>query len=379
MEKAGETVDYERIIHNKNIWIYGYSNLGRNAYNRLLKLYPNQVRGILVSKFNKRSKEKVEIFQRNIHEIGSVKFEENTIIIIATNKKFHHYIIESIKRYGNVDVYIYDKNFDNWLLENIEKVPLLETKFMALSVGQACNFKCKDCANFAPYAKPENMRYSIENIKKDIEKVFSYFSEIDTVHIQGGEPFLYTELAELLYFINNNYKEKIHNIQIATNGTLKPSQEVIDILKKDIYSIRISNYELNKEVSESVKETIEVLNRNGIKYRKYDFAGRKGNWSHTGEINYVAPIEENLYEKVINCDWNACYTIENGIVGRCARSIPARTLQKIQIKENDYLELTKDISIEKVGRYFMFIDPMECCRHCKGSQGEVIRAAVQIK
>lgn len=158
-----------------DIWIYGYSNLGRNAYNRLLMLYPNQVKGILVSKFNKRSKEK---YQKSVYEIENVEQEENTIVFVATNTKFHNSIYDNIKKYGNVDVYTYDNDFDDWVLRNLKCVPLLETKFMALSVGQACNFKCKDCANFAPYAKVENMRYSLEEIKKDITKIFCFFQRL---------------------------------------------------------------------------------------------------------------------------------------------------------------------------------------------------------
>lgn len=367
-------MDYEKIIGRKNIWIYGYSNLGRNAYNRLLSLYPDQVKGILVSKINKRCRE-----NKSICEIKNVRLKENTIIFIATNTKFHNSIRENIKNYGNVDIHIYDKHLDNWLLKKLKDIPLLETKFMALSVGQACNFKCKDCANFAPYAKAENMRYNLKNIKRDIEKIFSYFSEIDTFHIQGGEPFLYTELAEILQFLYDKYQGKVHNIQIATNGAIKPSQEVINIIKQNIFSIRISNYGIDEQTDKNIKETIRLLDKNGINYRKYDFVGRKGEWTQAGEIDYEAPPGENVYEKVTNCSWCSCYTVENGMVGRCARSIPARSLQKLEIKEKDYLILTEDISIEIVGKYFMFIEPMDCCKHCKGTKGENIKAAIQIQ
>ncbi len=66
------------------------------------------------------------------------------------------------------------------------------------------------------------------------------------------------------------------------------------------------------------------------------------------------------------------------MVGRCSRSIPARTLQNISIKETDYLNLKETIRLERVGQYFMFINPMDCCRHCKGSNGEPVQAAIQL-
>ena len=47
-------------------------------------------------------------------------------------------------------------------------------------------------------------------------------------------------------------------------------------------------------------------------------------------------------------------------------------------KHNIYLDDGIKNSIEEVGKYFMFIKPMECCKYCKSSNGEPIPAAIQI-
>ena len=95
-------------------------------------------------------------------------------------------------------------------------------------------------------------------------------------------------------------------------------------------------------------------------------------------MDYLSPAKENLQAKVNNCAWCMCFTVENGMVGRCARSIPALTIQRIQMRPQDYLWLNENLTITDVSRYFMFIIPMECCKHCKGTNGEPITAAIQI-
>lgn len=100
-----------------------------------------------------------------------------------------------------------------------------------------------------------------------------------------------------------------------------------------------------------------------------------GKW---GDVKYCIPKTENLLQKVNECAWNSCYTIENSYVGRCARSIPAITLQDIELYDNDYIYLDRKNLQENVSRFFMFIKPMECCKHCKGSNGEAVQAAIQL-
>ena len=38
---------------NRDLYVYGYGNLGRNAFNKLKSLYSDRVKGIVVTKYNK--------------------------------------------------------------------------------------------------------------------------------------------------------------------------------------------------------------------------------------------------------------------------------------------------------------------------------------
>ncbi len=110
----------------------------------------------------------------------------------------------------------------------------------------------------------------------------------------------------------------------------------------------------------------------------YGFAAQKGKWNDCGNLYYTQPDNEDTMDKVMHCLWSTCYTLETHLIGRCVRSIPALTLQGIERKESDYINIDEHITIEKIRDYFMYIDPIEVCKHCKGSDGEEIEAAIQL-
>lgn len=74
----------------------------------------------------------------------------------------------------------------------------LRIRFMVLSVGQACNYKCKNCGNFAPFAPAEFMRYKFEDITQSMNQILESVDNIRILQIQGGEPFLYSDLGRLV-------------------------------------------------------------------------------------------------------------------------------------------------------------------------------------
>ncbi len=353
------------------IYIFGYGNLGRNAYRKIKKCYPDRAKGIVITKHYRKTKTLDFVF-----EMDELEKEKEAIVIVATNSLFHDEITEAISKIprGSYTVYIYDEELDSDINDRLTELPLIETRFLIICVGQACNFKCRDCVNFAPYAHKENMRYCIEDIKNDLDALLRHFSRIDKLHIQGGEPFLYTDLKELLMYIDAKYRDIIDTVQIATNGGILPSEDVIQVLKKGNYDVRISNYRNVKNAG----KLKQILMENNITHHIYEFASANSEWSYSGGLDYTAPEDEDTTSKVLNCLWCTCYTLENGLVGRCARSIPALSLQKIEQKEEDYLVVSNHMSHAMVSRYFMFIKPMECCSHCMGSNGRAIEAAIQL-
>lgn len=68
-------------------------------------------------------------------------------------------------------------------------------KVLVLVVGQACNYRCRDCANFCPISPKEYKRYSLESMTSSLKSIFENVNYIETLQIQGGEPFIYSDLG----------------------------------------------------------------------------------------------------------------------------------------------------------------------------------------
>lgn len=364
------------IFRGRDIFIYGYGNLGRNAYQKIKMVFPeNRVR-VVVTSLKKREKEALKrgipIISRK--EMMEVRCKDNTCVVLALNPLHHEKIIENLRDMGFYHR-IYDEKMDaviNRKILNSGGVRrILEIKFLNICVGQACNLKCRDCANFAPYAKQKNLRYDIEEILADVDKIMPFMKRVDVLHIQGGEPFLYTDLDKLLIYLNERYKSYIGNIHIATNGMIMPPQIVRETVKNcENVSVRISGYGNCK-----IKGWLEKEN---IPHYTYRFVHGKKMWNYAGGINYVEQKSENFMTKFLRCKWNRCYTIENHLLGSCARSIPAISLQNVNVNKEDYLDLKEDITLDEVSKHFLFFHPMNCCHNCAGTDGDLILPAVQI-
>lgn len=138
--------------------------------------------------------------------------------------------------------------------------------------------RCKNCCNLILYAKPvyydtqkiiENLAY----ITKDIV--------VETLQIQGGEPFTHPQLDEIVLscILNHN----IRKIEIASNGTIFPSRKMLKILKEyeGKITLRLSKYECAKIRQNDVDM---YLRKQGITVAHYNFMFDNGLWFDSGDI-----------------------------------------------------------------------------------------------
>ncbi len=90
-----------------------------------------------------------------------------------------------------------------------------------------CNNQCRIC-----FLKNENKsaRYSLNEMKSIIDSSFDH----NFVSIGGGEPFLYTDLVELIEYCN--LKKKV-DTQIFSNGTLIKKEKCIELNRVGLDSL----------------------------------------------------------------------------------------------------------------------------------------------
>lgn len=249
---------------------------------------------------------------------------------------------------------------------------------LTVIVGQACSLKCRHCANFSPFAPVSVKRYPLEDICSDLQLIFQSVYRLEKIQVQGGEPLLYSELPELLDFIQSSGKVDI--ITIATNGTILPQAEVFQALQRNHVRVRISNYPNTPQAT--VDQLLERLKEYGLDIWIYDFASDDSLWYNMGGIaeTYANVSEEVVQQRFLACPFHDCFTLENGKVSRCGRAVMAGLLQGFTAKKQDLLPVvpTGDFA-EQLRCYLETPKHMEACRYCLGMEGGKVIPAQQLE
>lgn len=253
---------------------------------------------------------------------------------------------------------------------------------LVISLGQACTLKCRDCANFSPYAKKENLFYPYKEIIYDLEQILKVCKYIDVVQVQGGEPFIYPNLNKILQFLILN--KKVKSVHIATNGTVIP-MSLLELLHSKKVVVRISNYKVVE--SSKIKKLCSILEDNKIVYTKYGFAENNDKWIACGQPDIAREDNDNIVvNRFEKCLFNHCLTLENGMIGKCSRCIHAAQVQKFTPKSSDYINLRNCKNLRKElhkyndkktskNKFFM-----EACRFCYGTYyGQKVEPAIQLE
>lgn len=132
----------------------------------------------------------------------------------------------------------------------------------------ACNFKCKLCNEFAPYYHPPKVS-KLEEVTRDIDRVFSLVDRVSRMEISGGEPLLYTGLTGLLEHLYK-YNDRFEFFSMVTNGSLIFSDEVLAALVDIGPKVRIIVDDYGHKLSINAQRCAEQLKEKGIRYELRD-------------------------------------------------------------------------------------------------------------
>lgn len=122
----------------------------------------------------------------------------------------------------------------------------MEIKHAYIELTKKCNLKCEFCYN---NSGNKDYELNIDNVKSLIKHLKNNY-RTNEISLSGGEPCLYTNVKELVEFIND---EKI-DITLVTNGTL------LNKINPDILSI-IKNIQISLE---GKKESNDALRGKGV-------------------------------------------------------------------------------------------------------------------
>ena len=118
---------------------------------------------------------------------------------------------------------LYEVNeFKNAIINRYERYTCQSSiRTLSISVTNKCNSKCRMCNIWKTYVENPSLA-SEELALSDFQRLFSdreFFKELEFVYISGGEPFLRTDLPEIVGYIHECQPQC--TVYIATNGFLK--------------------------------------------------------------------------------------------------------------------------------------------------------------
>ena len=191
-----------------------------------------------------------------------------------------------------------------------------------------CNLDCKGCLNFTHLNK-NKMHYPLEQLKENVDCLFSQINGVGLFHLCGGEPLLYPHFTEIMNYISVKYGNKISELGITTNGTIIPSDELCIQMSNANLSVWVDDYRKNVEIANGTYETILKKMRN---FRVKYYANYVDEWINIEKENIDTDEEKNINKctlcsipfvslknnKVYGCNYSdyACEAnIVNGISG----------------------------------------------------------------
>lgn len=233
-----------------------------------------------------------------------------------------------------------------------------------------CTLKCNGCCYMIPQVQSKyRINFPIENLKKEITNLSNIVDYIVNFEILGGEPTLHPHLAELMDHIRNC--SNIFQIVLVTNGTIIPSNDVLDAIERNRIIVRISDY---GEYSKNKYKLIDALKKRNVIY----FMRPAGEfpWTDYGEFHDRGGDGSLQWEKCR--DRGNC--IEYcGKIWPCGRAFRQIENNLYNEKLATFVNLYDDIDKARKDLVAMLerTEPTYGCRYC-GNMDKTIEAGRQL-
>ncbi|WP_026759277.1 radical SAM protein [Selenomonas ruminantium] len=212
-----------------------------------------------------------------------------------------------------------------------------------MTITTKCTLNCRHCNLFIPYHKT-HVNFSFEELKHSIDLFFERIDFVTYFGLIGGETFLHPELEQCIEYLGENYKNKIGRITIVTNGTVRPSDSLLNIIKKYEMYLSISDYTNVVPYGSKMNELVRRAEEYGI-----DFSRNASIvWTDFGFPNHpLKRTPEELENHLKSCrpNWNA---LHGGRFYYCNVSWCAEQSGRFRLLPDDSIALADIDSKDKV-------------------------------
>lgn len=299
---------------------------------------------------------------------------------VFARRNLHRYVINKlcgiyriIKDKPNIFLYYLNLFFVFINFALFKRIYIPQIEFMITS---DCTLKCEDCCNYIPYMS-ERINLSAVNFEYYINNLLLQVYKLNSLIFSGGEPLLNEDLEQILQVAFRI--KKIEKIYIYTNGTIKFSANLLNILKKNRKKVHIflSNYTLNEEIYSKLKIS-EILNQ--LKENKINYTfNEKQLWIKQDNIkNYNRTFLEN--KNIFNSCKVPSVSCVLGEVHICPKASSAKARNLIEFDADNFLNLKEPVSKEEIILFYSK-DNYCICEYCKGPDAikHFIKPAIQKK
>ena len=256
-----------------------------------------------------------------------------------------------LKKHGLEDrLYLYDS--EEQQLVKPDK-PVLG--YFEYHVSWQCNLKCKGCTHYSNLFR-EKLFGDLKQYKKDLNRLRELFSNIDMIHLLGGEPLLNKELPDFIKATREAFPRT--SLWVVSNGLLIPraESELFRVMREQRAKFEISNYPPTQEMKSEIQR---ILKNESIEYTISDpiqsfYSVISG---ETGDIN------KNFHD----CEARCHFLQDGGKLGVCGEPIWRRQSQQflskqLEVTDTDYIDIYQVKNGYEILERFM--KPIPYCRYC---------------
>lgn len=258
----------------------------------------------------------------------------------------------------------------------------LYMKRAAIAVTLACNLKCRLCVEYAPYSRPL-YDFSIDGLKKSIDRFFTIVTHVDKFTFAGGEPFLHPQFASLIAAAKQ-YSSQVNTYEIITNGNVTLNEKLVNTLSElgDKIFILIDNY--GPELSKHVNELDLLLSNRGIRHSVRNYLKEDahcGGWVDFGDLTAKKCTSQSEIEALYaKCAYPSKLNLCFGIVGENIWPCPVcRKAKELGVVDEyaEYInlfdsELTIEDQRKKIKNIYQMTH-LTTCAYCNGLCDDSIR------
>lgn len=258
----------------------------------------------------------------------------------------------------------------------------LYSRRLDIALTERCTLKCKKCNMFMPYFKdPSDL--DKEDVLKQIDQYFSMVEYLESFNLLGGEPLLYTHLADIIAYTGEKYRANIEHFKIFTNGMLLPGEKLLELFHKYSVELQISDYTESVSYQNRLQELKYLLKKANVSY----YVVKSSLWGDFGFPDNCNSITDS---QLISF-FDACRASFRGLyknrVYFCHLETSAIRAGLYEDNSNDYFNLEDELK-DKKKRFLEFdlgynregaISFCRVCRGCDTVNSLTVKAAEQME